>query len=75
MDKLIKSVIYLTGFSSLGYILLVACTPNEEQIKQIRKTLPGTNTENIRKRELFAQVLQQAAEEKPIYLRTKPDDK
>lgn len=36
-NRYFKSLIWLVGCSGLGYILYVACTPNEMQTNELRK--------------------------------------
>ncbi|KAK9753444.1 hypothetical protein QE152_g1980 [Popillia japonica] len=72
----LASLVWLTGFTGLGYILYITCTPSEAQIEKLRHSLPGiekNKSEVEKKREQYFQALQAAASEKPIYLRTKED--
>lgn len=73
---LIRSLVWLTSFSGLGYMLYVTCTPTNTDIAKLRQSLPGLEKDKLEvsnKRQQYFEVLRAAAEEKPIYLRTKKD--
>lgn len=74
MARVFQSIVYLGGFTALGYVLLKLTEPNQEKINKIRKSHfqdPQSN-ENQRKAALIIQKLKEAAyTSEPIYLQKK----
>lgn len=77
MAAYLKSALWLVGFSSVGYILLVATTPNEEYLAKVSKTLPGvekSSVETVKKKQQFIDVLQAVTETKePLHRLSKAE--
>lgn len=70
MDRVIRSLFWMTGFSVLGYGLFVVASPSKEKIEKLRKDLPGVDSkkESLVKNEQFFNVLNAARESnKPLY--------
>jgi hypothetical protein len=77
MDKVFKSILYLGGFTTLGYVLMKVTEPSPEKIKAIRgsRYQDPQSDENLRKTELILKKLQEAAYSKdPAYVQKKEDD-
>lgn len=70
---LVKSLVWLTGFTGLGYVLYLTCTPSEADIEQLRQSLGEDKSEVVKRREELFQAIQAATTDKPIYLKTKED--
>lgn len=63
MANLVKSAIYLVGFTSLGYMLMTYTEPSPEKIAAIKggRNFDPQSEENRRKTELIIKKLQAAA--------------
>lgn len=63
MANLIKSGLYLAGFTALGYILMKVTEPSPQKIEAIKggKRFDPNSEENRRKTELIIKKLQEAA--------------
>lgn len=73
MNKYIKSVVYLTVFGGIGYVLLEVTKPSKEKVAELKRQRDSTEDSKNRKA-LFMKKLQEASESKePIYLK-KPKD-
>lgn len=71
MDRLIKTVLYLVGYTGLGYGLLKICSPSESDIKEMKSNMGGIENspiEVVKKKQQFVDVLKLAASsETPLY--------
>lgn len=63
-SKYFKSLLYLLGFGSTGYILLELSQPSEETIKQIR-SINANQTEQDKQKTLFLNKLKASANLEP----------
>lgn len=74
MNIFVKSAIYLTGFSALGWVLLEVTTPSQEKLEEIKKQQGAALEENSSQKALFMKTLKEASESKvPLYLKKKSD--
>lgn len=73
MDRIIKSFLYLGGFTTLGYVLMKLTEPGPEKIKAIQGTRyqDPQSAENRRKTELIIKKLKEAANIKDEQLEQK----
>lgn len=72
MSVYIQSILWLAGFSGLGYALL-KLTPNEQRIQQLKEQNKELRSEDLKKKQQIIDKLKEATVSKPIYL-TKPAD-
>ncbi|GAB0093265.1 hypothetical protein DMENIID0001_083440 [Sergentomyia squamirostris] len=70
----VKSVLWLIGCSTLGYTLLRVTEPRESKIREIRA---GSSSDHLledkRKAAVALRKLREAADDKPIYLKTREE--
>lgn len=76
MDKAIKSILYLAGFTSLGLMLMKITEPDKEKIEAIKGTRYSDpqSDENRRKTELILKKLQESANLNKPQLKTESKD-
>jgi hypothetical protein len=66
MENIIKSIFYLGGFTTLGYVLMKVTEPDQEKLKAIRNTTSYSDPQSLdnrRRTELIIQKLKEAAGE------------
>lgn len=64
MNVFVKSAIYLTGFSALGWVLLEVTTPSKEKLEEIKKQQGVALEEGSSQKALFLKTLKEASEGK-----------
>lgn len=64
MNVYVKSAIYLTGFSALGWVLLEVTTPSKEKLEEIKKQQGVVLEESSSQKALFLKTLKEASEGK-----------
>lgn len=68
---IVKSLIWLGGFSTVGYLLLVATSQSDAEVKEIKEKF---DKGKLTKTEQFSNVLQTATlSNKPLYRMTKEE--
>lgn len=73
MDRIIKSIFWLTLGSGMGYGLYVAFTPSEEYAKKLKKEF-NLSVDDRSKNQKILDILEASAQsEKPIYRMTKEE--
>jgi hypothetical protein len=77
MAQFIKSLVYLGGFTTLGYVLMKITEPGPEKIKLIRESRYNDPQldESKRRNALLIEKLKEAANAKdPVYLAKKKEE-
>ncbi|XP_055636991.1 uncharacterized protein LOC129775856 [Toxorhynchites rutilus septentrionalis] len=75
MNVYIKSVIYLTVFGGVGYVLSEVTKPSKEKIDKIRQSQSYAESDDKSRKALFMKKLKEAGESsEPIYLKKRKED-
>jgi hypothetical protein len=62
-----RSLIYLTSFGAIGYVLLKATEPSQDKLKEINRASSQFMTDEQRKKALIVEKLKEAAYGEPVW--------